>query len=273
MVPHDAARGGCRAGRRPVRPLVPGGTCELVPASIVLASTIRASCDGDDGVVDVTVRLRDPDRRRSSRSADVRSEILRDGEHGRATVRVPTPERWWPHTHGTPALHDVTLEIGDQSLLLGRVGFRTIEAITDDGGFALRVNGQPVFCRGASWMPVDPVALASGADAQRAASIEVQRANMNMIRITGVSVYEDDAFFDACDELGILVWQDVMFANMDPPDDPDFVAGVEAEVSQLLSRVGHRPSLAVLCGGSEVEQQAAMLGLPATDGRCRCSMS
>jgi beta-mannosidase len=85
---------------------------------------------------------------------------------------------------------------------------------------------------------------------------------MNMLRISGTTVYEADEFYDACDELGILVWHDVMFANMDLPDSPEFVAEVEAEVVQLLARVGHRPSLAVLCGGSEVEQQAAMLGLP-----------
>ena len=122
-------------------------------------------------------------------------------------------------------------------------------------------------------MPVDPTALASGVDAQRAALVDVQRANMNMVRITGVSVYEDDAFFDACDELGILVWQDVMFANMDPPDDPDFVAGVEAEVSQLLSRVGHRASLAVCAVEVKSSSKRRCSACRATDGRCRCSMS
>jgi beta-mannosidase len=111
-------------------------------------------------------------------------------------------------------------------------------------------------------MPVDPVALTADPHALRAALTDVRLANMNMLRLSGTSVYESDEFFDLCDEFGILVWQDVMFANMDPPDDPDFVAGVETEVRQLLRRVGHHASLAVLCGGSEVEQQAAMLGLP-----------
>jgi beta-mannosidase len=242
-------------------PVGPWRGCELVPAPAVLASTIRARCEGDDGVVDVTVRLRDAKAVALVSVGDVRSDMSRDGEQARATVHVPSPARWWPHTHGPPTLHDVTVEVGDRSFLLGRVGFRTIDAVTVDGGFALHVNGQPVFCRGASWMPVDAVSLSVDADAQHAALVDVKRANMNMVRLSGVSVYEDNAFFDACDELGILVWQDVMFANMDPPDDPDFVTGVEAEVGQLLDRVGHRPSLAVLCGGSEVEQQAAMLGL------------
>jgi beta-mannosidase len=245
-------------------PVGPWRGCELVLVPDVLSARVRARCDGSDGVVDVTVQLRTPpvEEAVSITIGDRVATAHVDGDVARATVRVTEPERWWPHTHGTPSRYEVSLSIGDRSSILGRIGFRAIEVDTADGGFALRVNDDSVFCRGASWMPIDPVSLTNDSHALRHALEDVRRANMNMVRLSGTSVYEDDEFYELCDELGILVWQDVMWANMDPPDDPDFVSSVEAEVAQLLDRVGHRPSLAVLCGGSEVEQQAAMLGLP-----------
>ncbi|MEY2452329.1 MAG: beta-mannosidase [Acidimicrobiaceae bacterium] len=246
-------------------PVGPWRGCDLVAAHPVVSSTARAICDGADGVVTVDVRLRDPEAHSTARLVvtvgAVEAEATLEGDRLHATVRLSQPVRWWPHTHGEPKLYDVTLSIDDSVTHLGRVGFRTIEADTDDGGFSLRVNDQSVFCRGASWMPVDPVALTTDAGALRAALDDVRRANMNMLRLSGTTAYEEDTFYDLCDELGILVWQDVMFANMDPPTDPDFVTVVKGEVTQLLDRLGHRPCLAVLCGGSEVEQQAAMLGL------------
>jgi beta-mannosidase len=175
---------------------------------------------------------------------------------GRATVRLDSFEPWWPHTHGTPTLYEVRVD-GD---VVGRVGFRTVDADRDDGGFTLRVNGERVFCRGACWVPPDVVTL----NASARPSLERMRdAGMNMVRLIGPLVYEDQAFWDACDELGILVWQDAMFANVDPPDDETFLATVEAELSAVLVGAVAHPSLAVVCGGSEVEQQAAMLGLDA----------
>lgn len=172
---------------------------------------------------------------------------------------------WWPHTHGAPSLYDVEAMLGDARVDLGRTGFRTIEVDRDsDGrGFGLRVNGQSVFCRGAVWSCADletmPQDRASFEPWLRAA----RDANMNMIRVPGTTVYEADAFFDLADELGILVWQDFMFANFDyPAADPAFARSVEREAEQFLSRVQIAPSLAVLCGGSEVYQQAAMLGFP-----------
>jgi hypothetical protein len=87
---------------------------------------------------------------------------------------------------------------------------------------------------------------------------------MNMIRVGGTMTYETDAFHDLCDELGILVWQDFMFANMDYPwEDEAFVRVVALEATQTLERLQSRPSLAVVCGSSEVALQAAMLGLKA----------
>ncbi|HMA07545.1 MAG TPA: glycoside hydrolase family 2 protein, partial [Ramlibacter sp.] len=175
---------------------------------------------------------------------------------------------WWPHTHGEPRLYRATLCVtqanGRQArIALGDVGFRTLELDTANGDFRLKVNGVAVFCRGAVWTPLDPVSLRSSRAQCRAAVVQARSAGMNMLRVAGTMVYEEDHFYEACDEQGILVWQDFMFANMDyPGEDAAFLASVQREVRQQLERLHARPCLAVLCGNSEVEQQAAMWGAP-----------
>ncbi len=172
-------------------------------------------------------------------------------------------EPWWPWTHGEPRLHPLALRIGGERLELGSVGFRTItvDRGPDGRGFGFRVNGVPVFARGAVWMPVDPVSL-DGSRAACAPALRLLReAGANMLRVPGVAVYEDHGFHELCDELGILVWQDLMLANLDYPlEDPAWRASLLAEVEQLLDRTARHPSLALLCGGSEIAQQAAMMG-------------
>ncbi|MGH8639633.1 MAG: glycoside hydrolase family 2 protein, partial [Burkholderiales bacterium] len=125
------------------------------------------------------------------------------------------------------------------------------------------INGLSVFCRGVCWTPPDLAALSVSHAEYRSALELLREAGMNMVRIGGTMAYETDAFYDLCDELGILVWQDFMFANMDYPwEDETFYHHVTLEITQLLDALQARPSLAVVCGNSEVEQQAAMLGLP-----------
>jgi beta-mannosidase len=115
------------------------------------------------------------------------------------------------------------------------------------------------------WTPLDLAQPCSIAESLAPVLASVVAAGLNMLRVPGIGCYEGPAFHDLCDELGILVWQDFMFANMDYPDrDEDFMATVRAEARQVLSALGPRPSLAVLCGGSEVAQQAAMMGLDPT---------
>jgi beta-mannosidase len=184
-------------------------------------------------------------------------------------LEIPDVALWWPHTHGEPALYGVRLTVSMEaeeiSVDLGSVGFRTISVETRDGDFALSVNGVPVFCRGACWTPIDPVALDSGADVEslRATLEQVRAAGLNMLRVGGTMVYESDAFLDLCDANGILLWQDFMFANMSYPEtDSTFAASVTTEARQQLGRLAARPCLAVLCGNSEGEQQAAMWGAP-----------
>jgi beta-mannosidase len=202
-------------------------------------------------------------------SAPLTCERLPDGRcDWSSCLQVPHPDRWWPHTHGTQPLYDVRVTLTgaiDATVDLGRIGFRTIgvDRGADGNGFGLVVNGVPVFCRGVCWTPIDIARLSASRADYREALRQLRDAGVNMVRVAGTMTYEADAFHDTCDELGILVWQDFMFARMDYPwSDEAFRATVSTEVSQILEALQSRPSLAVLCGSSEVDQQAAMLGLP-----------
>ncbi|MBX5135113.1 glycoside hydrolase family 2 protein [Rhizobium lentis] len=185
--------------------------------------------------------------------------------HYSAILKLSDIEPWWPHTHGTPRLYDLTLVSAGEEYSLGSTGFRRIDVDrgADGEDFALLVNGERVFCRGAVWTTADIAQLPGGrADYEPFLRLACQ-AGMNMIRIGGTMAYETPDFFALCDELGLLVWQDFMFANFDyPRNDKAFLGHVHAEVEEFLHGVQASPSLAVLCGGSEIHQQAAMLGLP-----------
>ena len=179
-------------------------------------------------------------------------------------IVIPDVALWWPHTHGVPHLHHVTLRLGDAIHDLGRIGFRTIEIDrdTDGQGFGLRINGEAIFCRGACWTTPDIVTLPCDAASYRPWLESLCDAGANMVRVGGTMVYEADPFFALCDELGLLVWQDAMLANFDYPTTDEFHASLTQELEHFLHRTQLSPSLAVFCGGSEVVQQAAMFGLP-----------
>ncbi|WP_296020296.1 glycoside hydrolase family 2 protein [uncultured Agrobacterium sp.] len=174
---------------------------------------------------------------------------------------------WWPATHGTPALHEVGLRIDGKPHTLGKTGFRRIEIDhgADGKGFGLTINGVAIFCRGAVWSNADIVRL-PGAKEDYAPWLHLAaEAGMNMIRIGGTMTYETRDFFGLCDELGLMVWQDMMLANFDyPAKDEGFVTHIEEETADLLANAALSPSLTVICGGSEVYQQGAMLGLGET---------
>ncbi|UZE47083.1 glycoside hydrolase family 2 protein [Rhodopseudomonas sp. P2A-2r] len=180
------------------------------------------------------------------------------------TLRIPDVDLWWPHTHGNPTLHAVTIDVGAVRIDLGEVGFRRVEVDrgADGNSFTLHVNGVRVFCRGACWTPIDVVSLqASDADYARELGL-MQAAGLNMLRLSGTMVYETPDFHHLCDRLGIMVWQDAMMANFDYPPDAAFADIIRSEIKTLVRRLGASPSFVVMCGGSEVGQQAAMMGLP-----------
>ncbi len=222
------------------------------------------------GVVEASMRARARGLQKATlRVGDATSPLsLEPSEEGqvllRGAVTLPNAARWWPHTHGAQPLHPVSIELDDEVLELGRTGFRTIELARDDGGFELRVNGERLFCRGACWLTADLLTLGGDPEPLLRAARD---AGMNLIRLTGFGAYESDRFYDLCDQLGLLVWQDFMFGNLDyPGDDAAFAESVRAEATQQLSRRQLAPCVALLCGSSEVPQAAAMNGVNIAPG-------
>ena len=216
-----------------------------------------------DGIEVVEARVELGDRSASLERSEREGHVMLTG-----TVATGGLARWWPHTHGEPAQHDlrIQLECGDGTVATieaGRLGLR--EIVVDRGpdgrGFGLVVNGDAVFCRGGAMMPLDPATFMASPAELSDVLTTARDAGCNMVRISGTAAYEQPAFFAVCDELGMLVWHDLPFANFDYPRDPEFAGVVRREVGRFLDDTQASASLAVVCGGSEIEQQAAMLGL------------
>lgn len=237
----------------------------LSVADVSLSATLQGS---DVGLLRIKARIKgataDLNATLECANRSAAMQLNTDGEWT-AQLTLDQVQAWWPHTHGTPHLYSVTLRLGDGTFDLGKVGFRRIEVDrgVDGHGFALRINDIDIFCRGACWTNADIVGLSDQRTTYQPWLEQMVAANMNMVRVGGTMVYEGNAFYQLCDELGLLVWQDFMFANFDYPiADEAFATSVRAEVTQFLRRTQASPSITVLCGGSEVAQQAAMLGLP-----------
>jgi beta-mannosidase len=168
---------------------------------------------------------------------------------------VENPKLWWPAGSGAQALSELTVSFPGETVTR-QIGFRTIELLTDkdEAGsrFAFRVNGREIFCRGANWIPADALVSRVTAEGVEDLLRSAVDANMNMIRVWGGGFYETDWFYDLCDRLGLMVWQDFMFACNLYPSTQDFLENVAAEVDYQVKRLSSHPSIALWCGDNEL---------------------
>lgn len=230
----------------------------LRPRAALRDIRLHTTVDGEDGILRLRGHLDGP-AVVSVSIGDEQVAIEADGGPLAMTVTIPNVTLWWPHTHGDPVLYPWTLTISGSVAKSGRVGFRSVQL---DSSAVLQVNGVRVYARGGCWVPPDPVRLWVDAAHMRSELEHVRDAGLNMVRVVGTMAYEQAEFWSLCAELGIMVWQDVMFGTTDPPDDPEFLDLVEGELRALATMVGGNPALAVVSGGSETQQQPTMLGLP-----------
>ncbi|NJK87571.1 MAG: glycoside hydrolase family 2 protein [Bacteroidales bacterium] len=177
-----------------------------------------------------------------------------------ADFTIEDPELWWPNGYGKQNLYNVKVILKKEGKIIdtkeNRIGIRTVEVIEkpDDKGIALyfKVNGVPMFMKGANYIPQDN--FVNRVDKQRYEHIieSARMANMNMLRVWGGGIYEDDLFYDLCDEKGILIWQDFMFACSMYPGDKPFLQTIETEAADNIRRLRNHPSIALWCGNNEI---------------------
>lgn len=174
---------------------------------------------------------------------------------------VEQPQLWWPNGYGAQPLYELNVtasvngEIVDEHR--ARFGVRRLELRRekDAGGesFVFCLNNVPVFCKGANWIPADSFVPRVSDEKYRALLTMARDAHTNMLRIWGGGIYEQKIFYDLCDELGILVWQDFMFACGGYPDYPEFADDVRHEVATVIQQLRNHPCLVLWCGNNENE--------------------
>ncbi|MBD5509034.1 MAG: glycoside hydrolase family 2 protein [Lachnospiraceae bacterium] len=185
-------------------------------------------------------------------------------EDGWDTIAVQNPKRWWPHGYGEQPLYraEVTLLDAEGSVLdiwSRRIGLRTMTMNTekDEWGecFAHEVNGVKIFAMGADYIPEDNILSRVTPERTRRLLEDAAAANHNCIRVWGGGYYPDDWFFDICDELGLIVWQDFMFACASYELDAAFARNISAEIRDNVRRIRHHACLGLWCGNNEMETQ------------------
>jgi len=172
---------------------------------------------------------------------------------------IPAPRLWWPNGMGEHYLYQVQVMLVSGRSLLDeknrRLGVRTIELVQDKDSigtsFYFKVNGIPVFMKGADYIPGDIFTTRVTKEKYEKLVKDAVNANMNMLRLWGGAIYEDDVFFDLLDENGILVWQDFMFACDMMPDDSLLLESIRKEAEYNVKRLRHHPCMALWCGNNE----------------------
>lgn len=184
-------------------------------------------------------------------------ETLSTGTHQlNWLLNIKAPEKWWPAGSGSQSRYPFTLSLGTEQIAC-QIGFRQISIVqTPDesgAGFHISINGRAIFMRGANWIPADALPQRATPDVVAELLQSAVDANMNMLRVWGGGQYEPDWFYELCDEMGILVWQDFMFScNHYPAADPDWLALVRTEAEQQVRRLSRHPCLALWCGDNEL---------------------
>lgn len=214
--------------------------------------------------IGVIVRLTHPD-------GQVEEQLCKlISSRAKCSFAIDKPRLWWPNGYGDQPLYCVQAELVEGALggnrraqgtvlhsVTRRVGLRTIEVdqSKDKHGrsFAFVVNGVRIFAKGANWIPADQFPSRISDDHYRHLISSAAKANMNMLRVWGGGIYEDDRFYDLCDEYGILVWQDFMYACAQYPTDKAYLENYRAEAEYNVTRLRGRACLALWCGNNEME--------------------
>lgn len=233
-----------------------------LPSDDLASATVRvrAIVDGiADAPADVTLRARVVE---TGATTSQSLRVSRGENRCDLALEIERPRLWWPIGHGPQDLYtvEVALEAGGQTQsITRRTGVRRVEVDQsphpEQGRyFTLKINNRPIFCKGGNWVPADMLYSAVTPERYRELVDLAVAANFNILRVWGGGVFADHALCDACDEAGVLLWHDFLFACAKYPGDfPEFVDEVRSEVTHAVRDLAHHPSLVVWCGNNEIE--------------------
>ena len=222
-------------------------------------AALTAVCDIDSNVAAPAIlELHSPTDAAVGARAEVR--LAAGAQQVSLDFTIRTPRLWWTNGIGEPFLYEFTAQLIGAQLrdrCDQRVGLRTLRVVQapDAHGtsFQFELNGRPVFMKGANYIPNDSFLPRVSRSVYERVVRAAAESNMNMLRVWGGGVYEDDLFYDLCDRSGILVWQDFMFACVMYPGDDEFLDDVRQEAVDNVRRLRHHPCIALWVGNNEID--------------------
>ncbi len=222
-------------------------------ASIILEMEIEATT-GQEYSIQVFIE--------DSMYSESTSHINKGVSHKKIPIKIFDPKLWWPNGYGEQNRYKITVKILDESSLADdysfKTGIRQVELVREidsiGRSFYFKVNGIPIFAKGANYIPPDNFLPRLNDKDYRRLIMDAKKSNINMLRVWGGGIYEKDIFYDLCDELGIMVWQDFMFACNMYPGDRLFLENVKSEAIDNIRRIRNHPSLVLWCGNNEVDE-------------------
>lgn len=226
---------------------------QVSSGSAQLSSVVEVIAD--DNTADAVISVKADGKLIAKKTVD----IVKGMNKIRLDYTIKKPKLWWSNGLGNPYLYDftttITLNNGIEDSVKDRIGIRSLNVIAnkDEAGTTLyfELNGQPVFMKGANYIPSDNFLTRVTPEKYERTILDAKNANMNMLRVWGGGIYENDIFYDLCDEHGILIWQDFMFACSLYPGDDAFVENVRQEAIDNVRRLRNHPCIALWCGNNE----------------------
>ncbi len=183
------------------------------------------------------------------------------GKHAHVRITIPNPQLWWPNGYGGQPMYTAVLTLLQNGETADEIEFsfalRTVRLVQDKDAegrsFVFEINGKQIFCKGADWIPSDSfIPRIADSTYQRLLAL-AKDAHMNILRVWGGGIYEQDIFYELCDRLGLMVWQDFMYACGEYPQQPWFLKEAKVEAEKAVRRLRNHPSIIVWCGNNECE--------------------
>jgi beta-mannosidase len=226
------------------------------------------SADAGEAVLDISVGVRrfaaGPFELRAmigGRSVTLEASRAVAGARASFRIRIPDPDLWWPNGYGDQPMYTALFSLMARGREIHRIetsfAIRTVRLVQqrdkEGRSFTVEINGMKIFCKGADWIPCDTFIPRISGSTYEKLLVMARDAHMNMLRVWGGGFYENDIFYELCDRLGLMVWQDFMYACGEYPESAWFLKQAAVEAEAVVKRLRNHPSIVLWCGNNECE--------------------